>query len=74
MFMSRRQVGCFLLILLSISAFHHGVLGARYLKEKVEDMKKSQNWKEGSNADQDSGFVARVNREIPSCPDPLHNK
>ncbi|XVF41943.1 hypothetical protein PTKIN_Ptkin01aG0321300 [Pterospermum kingtungense] len=74
---SRGLVGYLLLMLLSISALHHGVLGARFLTEKhLEDQEKpQQTWKEnpdsGSNSD---GFFATINREVPSCPDPLHNR
>ncbi|KAL9379021.1 hypothetical protein Peur_027503 [Populus x canadensis] len=73
MFMSRSQVGCLLLVLLSISAFHHGVVGARNLKENVEAKEKTQNEKEGADSEDSNGYVANVNRVVPSCPDPIHN-
>ena len=66
MFTSKNKVGCLLLILLSISAFDHGVLGARNLKKKVEYTKKP----EGSVNIQD----ATVSRAVPSGPDPIHNR
>ena len=74
MFVSRSQVVCLLLILLSISSLHHGVLGARYLKEKEENLEKPQVWSSGSSKDAVEGFFATVDREVPSCPDPLHNR
>ncbi|KAG5232486.1 CLAVATA3/ESR-RELATED [Salix suchowensis] len=74
MFMSRSQVGCLLLVLLSISAFHHGVVGARNLKENLKAMEETQNEKEGANTEDNNGYVANVNREVPSCPDPIHNR
>ncbi|XWS57550.1 hypothetical protein CRYUN_Cryun09bG0184100 [Craigia yunnanensis] len=71
---SRGLVGYLLLILLSISALHHGVLGARFLVEKFEDQEKPQEtWKENPDSGTD-GFFATINREVPSCPDPLHNR
>ncbi|KAJ6928797.1 hypothetical protein NC652_012827 [Populus alba x Populus x berolinensis] len=66
MFTSKNKVGCLLLILLSISASDHGVLGARNLKKKVEYTKKP----EGSVNIQD----ATVSRAVPSGPDPIHNR
>lgn len=75
MFISRTQVGCLLLIFLSISTLHHEALGARNLKEMVENADKSQVLKKGSNnAANDQGFFAPSNRQVPSCPDPLHNR
>ncbi|KAL4354994.1 hypothetical protein GQ457_06G020680 [Hibiscus cannabinus] len=72
-------IGCFLLMFLSISALNHGVLGARFLTEKLEDDEgetaqttwKYQNLDNGSGTD---GFFATIDRQVPSCPDPLHNK
>lgn len=64
------------MILLSVSALQHGVLGARFLTEKLEDQDQKpdeKTWKE--NPDNGTvGFFATVNREVPSCPDPLHNR
>jgi hypothetical protein len=73
MFISRSQVVCLLLLLSSISALHHEVLGARHLKEKVKNLEKPQVWKKSSSAE-DGGIFATVKREVPSCPDPLHNR
>ncbi|XWS58210.1 hypothetical protein CRYUN_Cryun08bG0015100 [Craigia yunnanensis] len=67
-------VGYLLLILLSISALNHGVLEARFLTEKLEDQEKPQKtWKENPDSGTD-GFFATINREVPSSPDPLHNR
>lgn len=89
MFISRKnQLICILLIVSSLSSLyrHHGVVAARYLKdmqETAENTNKPQIWnnKTSSNnasapsaADDDGGFVATINREVPSCPDPLHNR
>ncbi|KAK8637996.1 hypothetical protein V6N13_136441 [Hibiscus sabdariffa] len=65
--------------MLSVSVFlQHGILGARFLTDKVGDKvnKLQKTWKEnpdsnGSEADHD--IFATINREVPSGPDPLHN-
>lgn len=62
----------FMMIFISILAMQHGVLGARLLSEKVE-VDKPQVWNR-SPINGDEGFFATVNREVPSSPDPLHNK
>ncbi|KAK8520213.1 hypothetical protein V6N12_004171 [Hibiscus sabdariffa] len=73
---SRVSLGYTLLIMLSVSVLlQHGVMGARFLTEKVGD--KVKTWKEnpernGSEADHD--IFATINREVPSGPDPLHNR
>ena len=64
---------CLLLILVCILASHPTVLGARYLKEKMKDMEKQHMWRKNTDSG-DDGFVANTNREVPSCPDPLHNR
>lgn len=81
MFMSRSTIqvkGLFMILLMSILALHHGVSGARFLlNEKMEDLEKDivPAWSESSNnTDGDQGFFATINREVPSCPDPLHNR
>ncbi|GKV20659.1 hypothetical protein SLE2022_082410 [Rubroshorea leprosula] len=77
MFFSRGLVGYLLLFLLSISALYDGrVLGARNLREKLEDdVEKSETLEENSkNNNGDEGFFATINRQVPSCPDPLHNR
>lgn len=85
---SRRQVIIllsFLMIVLSTILDIHGALGARLLyDEKMagEDLdNKAPVWNESSfqnknnsNKDGDEGFFATINREVPSCPDPLHNR
>ncbi|XVF06112.1 hypothetical protein REPUB_Repub06bG0019800 [Reevesia pubescens] len=77
MFSKGFLVGYLLLILLSISALNHGVLGARFLTEKLEmedeEIKPQKTWKENPENGTD-GFFATINREVPSCPDPLHNR
>ena len=79
MSLSKAKVRCSLLIiLLSISAFYNGVDGARYLKEQAED--KNQEPKNAINNNlqvsdtEGNGFFATIHREVPSGPDPLHNK
>ncbi|PON76386.1 CLAVATA3/ESR-RELATED [Parasponia andersonii] len=70
----------FMVLLMSILALHHGVSGARLLlHEKMEDLEKkvpagSTSSESSDNIDGDQGFFATVNREVPSCPDPLHNR
>ncbi|KAE8675378.1 putative Protein YIPF1 [Hibiscus syriacus] len=70
--------GYLLLMFLSISALNHGVLGARFLTEKVEDEEETtttqRTWKNQSVDNGTDGFFATINREVPSSPDPLHNK
>ncbi|KAF3454460.1 hypothetical protein FNV43_RR04907 [Rhamnella rubrinervis] len=65
-----------LMILFSISAIHYGVSGARLLTEKVEEvLAKPPVWSKSSeNMNGDEGFFATINREVPTCPDPLHNR
>ncbi|KAK9016994.1 hypothetical protein V6N11_079484 [Hibiscus sabdariffa] len=69
-------VGYILLMFLSISALNHGVLGARFLTEKLEDEEETaqRSWKDQSLDEETQGFFATINREVPSSPDPLHNK
>lgn len=70
------------MILLSILAINiDGALGARILllNEKVigQDLEKVPVWNNESsnnNSNGDEGFFATINREVPSCPDPLHNR
>ncbi|KAJ4822796.1 hypothetical protein Tsubulata_039472, partial [Turnera subulata] len=70
--MNGQVVGCcLLLILLSFSEFQE-TLGARLLQMKVEDMKKHSQEQDSKSTEVD-GFVAWVDRAVPSCPDPLHN-
>lgn len=73
MFVSRSQVVCLLLIFLSISAFHNRVLGARYLKEE-DSIKNPQVSNSGSSKNEVESSFTTVERTVPSCPDPLHNK
>ncbi|CAK7340727.1 unnamed protein product [Dovyalis caffra] len=72
--MSKSQVGCLLLILLSVSAFHDVVLGARNLREKVEDKEKTQDGKESSKIEDRRPNCGYMDRCVPSCPDPIHNR
>ena len=59
------------MILLSILAMNSGVLGARLLKNemKMEDLAKPP-----VSVNGERGFFATINRAVPSCPDPLHNR
>ncbi|KAL5783675.1 hypothetical protein ACOSP7_008704 [Xanthoceras sorbifolium] len=84
------QVLCLLLLMIILISIHGAaVSGARHLKQMVEqvDIKPhdDQIWKESTSNnttsgagddddDDDKGFVAAINREVPSSPDPLHNK
>lgn len=88
MFISRKnQLICILLIVLSLSSLYcnHGVVAARYLKdmqEVAEKNNKPQIWNNKTSSNNAStaaaadgeGFFATINREVPSCPDPLHNR
>ncbi|XVE89696.1 hypothetical protein DITRI_Ditri20bG0016700 [Diplodiscus trichospermus] len=72
---SRGSVGYLLLILLIISALHHEVLAARFLTEKLEDEDMAQrNWKGNPGSGTDDGYFATIDRQVPSSPDPLHNR
>ncbi|CAL1393513.1 unnamed protein product [Linum trigynum] len=82
------KVGCFLLILVLICSSRHGFVGARRLVrlQKVEgDEIEHQEDHHGPTAgsseqsnngfhSEDGDFFATVDRAVPSCPDPLHNK
>ncbi|CAN6715024.1 unnamed protein product [Malus baccata var. baccata] len=73
MFITRNQVIGLLLIFLGISGLNDsgGVSGARCLNEKVGNMEKPQVFNSPSD---DEGFFATINRQVPSSPDPLHNR
>ncbi|KAJ4719479.1 CLAVATA3/ESR-RELATED [Melia azedarach] len=84
----KNQFFCFLLIVLSLSSLYcHGVLAARYVRDmkEVAENNNRQIWSKSTSSNNptafasaadsdDGGFVATVNREVPSCPDPLHNR
>lgn len=66
-------IWCLLLIFLTFSA---EVLGARDLPNNMEEDAQSPtatNRSRRSSRIGNEGFVAYVNREVPSSPDPLHN-
>ncbi|XLR67623.1 hypothetical protein HN51_014664 [Arachis hypogaea] len=81
---SRSQVGCLLLmILLSVSVLRDGVLGGRYVKVTLVDEYVLQSppcWRKScinnNETDGDGGSYSfeTVHREVPSSPDPLHNR
>ncbi|KAG4908596.1 hypothetical protein AAZX31_20G219600 [Glycine max] len=76
MSISRTQMGCLLvliLVLLSSSCLNHGALGARYGK-KVEHTHKFRVWWKSFSHETARGSYKTVNREVPSSPDPLHNR
>lgn len=60
-------IGYCILFFLSICALNSVALAARLLQE-LED--KPQQWSQIP----DDGFFANINREVPSSPDPLHNR
>ncbi|KAK7397216.1 hypothetical protein VNO78_18383 [Psophocarpus tetragonolobus] len=70
---SRTQVGCVLLILLTISVLNHQVLGARFVKEVEHVLNKSALWRKSFKNETNGDSYATVNRVVPSSPDPLHN-
>ncbi|KAI4301804.1 hypothetical protein L6164_035048 [Bauhinia variegata] len=74
MLISRTQLRYFLLILLSISILKDGGVGARYVKERVMLLDKTPVWTKGFTDQTDGGSFVTVNREVPSSPDPLHNR
>ncbi|KAK7258849.1 hypothetical protein RIF29_24437 [Crotalaria pallida] len=73
MSISRTQMGYLLLMLLSISVLNHEALGARHV-EKMEHVHNSEVWRKSSTNEKDGGSFATLNREVPSSPDPLHNR
>lgn len=82
MTIKRSQVGCLLMLVLSFFTLQQVVFGARYLHDMVDDVEKPNNnsWStsrsinNSTSNDDDQGFFATINREVPSCPDPLHNR
>ena len=74
---SRSQVECFLLIiLLSISGLNHAVLGARAVKEELESQA-AVLWRKSLSSTETDGagsFATGDNRQVPSTPDPIHNR
>ncbi|PRQ42161.1 hypothetical protein RchiOBHm_Chr3g0454611 [Rosa chinensis] len=78
MFCPKNQAIGLLLIILAISGFHYEVSGARWLSEnyeKVEDNSvNAQVLMNSFNSTGDGGFFATSNRQVPSAPDPLHNR
>lgn len=74
MIVSRAQVLVLLLIWVCLSVSHPTVVRARYLKERVKDMRERREWRKNTDVNGDDDFVAYTNREVPSCPDPLHNR
>ncbi|KAG5044306.1 hypothetical protein AAZX31_03G218300 [Glycine max] len=76
MSISRSQVGCLLLILLSISVLNPQVLCAWFVKEEVENLlNKSAVWRKSFTNETNGDFYGTVNnRVVPSSPDPLHNR
>nr|AFK42688.1 unknown [Lotus japonicus] len=77
MSISKTQVGyllvLFLVILFSSYCLNHGVLGAEYGKE-VEHVHKFPAWRKSFSHGTSRGAYAAVKREVPSSPDPLHNR
>ncbi|KAE8684113.1 hypothetical protein F3Y22_tig00111151pilonHSYRG00078 [Hibiscus syriacus] len=70
-------IGYLLLMFLSISALNNGVSGAKFLREKLEDDQAETAQRRWKYENVDNGtvrFFATVDRQVPSCPDPLHNK
>ncbi|KAF7817892.1 CLE17 protein [Senna tora] len=74
MSISRAQVGCFLLILLSLSGLNLKAMDARYVEEEMERVHKFQVWRKRFSSQTGAGSFATVDREVPSSPDPLHNR
>lgn len=76
MFISRttQLVGYLLLIFLSISALHSAVLEARHLQEASEKPWPRKESTSPNTIMSEEGYFATINREVPSCPDPLHNR
>lgn len=73
--MKRSKVGCLLIFLFSFWALL--VVGARHLQDKprnYEEKPSIGNTTVSSSANGSEGFVATINREVPSSPDPLHNR
>lgn len=78
MFISKNQVIGLLLMFLGVSGLHYEVSGARWLSENSEKVEENlvnaQVQMNRSNSSRDGGFFATSNREVPSAPDPLHNR
>ncbi|OWM85368.1 hypothetical protein CDL15_Pgr018992 [Punica granatum] len=70
----RSWVWCLLLALLSISsAVNSRAMGARHPRLKVRAQPAVQTWKIPPEVVGDES-VPTMKREVPSCPDPLHNR
>lgn len=71
----RSQLGCILLVLLSISSLQTQVLGARrrYLAD-VEHGDEYVGGPEEAPRKDFEGFFAASERQVPSGSDPLHNR
>ncbi|KAK9161177.1 hypothetical protein Syun_007518 [Stephania yunnanensis] len=76
MWVSRIQVIWLSLAILLVSTFmHNEVLGVRFLKEEMASRREDQVWSTRNNSIAGEGdFMATIHREVPSCPDPLHNR
>ncbi|XP_054793406.1 uncharacterized protein LOC129302915 [Prosopis cineraria] len=64
----------FLLIVLTLSGLNHKVLEARHAKEGSEYTIRFQVRKRSFGGEKDGTSFANVEREVPSSPDPLHNR
>nr|KYP43353.1 hypothetical protein KK1_035200 [Cajanus cajan]KYP74342.1 hypothetical protein KK1_007017 [Cajanus cajan] len=76
MSISRTQMGCLLvliLVLFSRFCLSHGALGGGCGKE-VEHTHKFPVWRKSFRHETTGGSYKTVNREVPSSPDPLHNR
>ncbi|KAK9137240.1 hypothetical protein Sjap_007834 [Stephania japonica] len=78
MWVSRIQlvIGLFLAILLMSTFMHNEVSGARFLKEEMTSIREDKvlGTRDNSIAGEGRDFMATIQREVPSCPDPLHNR
>uniref|UniRef100_A0A7N0TFU0 Uncharacterized protein n=1 Tax=Kalanchoe fedtschenkoi TaxID=63787 RepID=A0A7N0TFU0_KALFE len=70
-----RRAGSLWLILLTVGMLGD-VLGGRELVVKVRNLEESSSIISfnSTTSEGEGGHVAQINREVPSCPDPLHNR
>lgn len=73
MAISKWQVGFFLVIVLSVPRGKGRVLSVGHPPEKLATIEETQVWRRTSSF-RGEDFFDTSKREVPSCPDPLHNR
>ncbi|CAN4108725.1 unnamed protein product [Withania somnifera] len=78
MLIAKNSIVLLLMIFVTFSSIQKDVLGGRYLQgNKITEEAQSPvatKTSSSSHVGDEGGFVAYVNREVPSSPDPVHNR